>query len=211
MCPHLDPYWLNDLRSTRRTLKDIHEFIKPETVYGMIQDGEMWSYKTNTYFYFKRDRALVSLLYLTGGRINEVLNLRKSQFDFKEDPEFIVIKDFEISKRNKQTIQKEGIPKIDIPLPRVGTFERFTDLVTDYLDILSKDKLFNIGRCRAWSIVNCMTGKWCHYFRSQKISYMVNLLRSALITAKIHGVKNPQTIAHYYKTEWRLHREELKK
>lgn len=212
LSPHLDPYWLNSVRSTRRTLKDIKRFVDPIAIYRMIVDAPIWMYKRNLSFFAKRDRALLSLLYLTGGRINEVLRLRKSQFSF-DDPEFIVIKDYEISKRKKQTIQKEGIPKIDFPLPRVGTFQPFTELVLDYLELTHqfKDKLFRFGRCRAWVLVKYMTGFWCHYFRSQKLSYAVNLFKSALITAKIHGIKSPQTIAHYYKTEWTLHREELKK
>ena len=56
-----------------------------------------------------------------------------------------------------------------------------------------------------------MTGKWCHYFRSQRLSHIVNELKSALTTAKVFGIKNPQTIAHYYKTEWEIHKEALKR
>ena len=42
-------------------------------------------------------------------------------------------------------------------------------------------------------------------------AYVVNELKSALTTAKILGVKNPQTIAHYYKTEWEAHKARAKK
>lgn len=52
-----------------------------------------------------------------------------------------------------------------------------------------------------------MAGKWCHYFRSQRLSHVVNELKSALTTAKVFGIKNPQTIAHYCKTEWEVHKE----
>jgi hypothetical protein len=56
-----------------------------------------------------------------------------------------------------------------------------------------------------------MTGKWCHYCRSQKISDTINRIRSSDATSKILGIKNPQTISHYYKGTWEDFKEELKK
>lgn len=207
--PHPKPYWLEGKREKRRRLKDIKRFIRPDVVYEMIVDGRLWPYLTNKPFYEKRDKALLALLYLTTGRINEVLKITKGQFDFEADPEFVVIKDFEISKRKEATIKREGVPKVDLPLPKVGTLSKFTDLVLDYYEI-SSEEMFRIGRVRAWAIVKYMTGKWCHFFRSQKLSYLVNLFHSALVTSKIVGIKNPQTIAHYYKTAWEEHRDKLK-
>lgn len=208
--PHPYPIWLKGKREKRRRLKDIKRFVEPNTIYNIIIEGESWPYTSEqAEYYKKRDRALLSLLYLTAGRINEILSLNKSQFDFS-DSEFIVIKDFVISKRKKKTIQRMGKPKIDLPLPKVGQFAKFTQLVMEYYEISPK-QLFKIGRKRAWAIVKHMTGKWCHYFRSQKLSYLVNESRSALITSKIVGIKNPGTLSHYYKTEWQEHRELLKK
>ncbi len=60
------------------------------------------------------------------------------------------------------------------------------------------------------AILKQMTDEWCHWFRSQRISYLINKLRSAEIAAKLVGVKAPQTIAHCYKGEWKAHKEELK-
>ena len=61
-----------------------------------------------------------------------------------------------------------------------------------------------------WAIVKQLTGEWCHWFRSQRISYLVNKLRSAEIAGKLVGIKAPATISGYYKTQWRQHKEELK-
>jgi len=208
--PHPTPTWLKGKREKRRTLKTIDRYIDPDQVYHVIVDAPIWPYKKDKELYAKRDRALISILYLMGCRVNEVLRLTKSQFDFDSDPDFIIVKDFQISKRKQKTLKREGIPKLDVPLPKIGTFAKFTKIFLEYYDE-APEKLFKIGRKRAWAITNYMTGKWCHYFRSQRLSHLVNLFRSALLTSRLMGIKNPQTISHYYKTIWKEHREELKK
>jgi len=163
-----------------------------------------------------RDRALLALIYLTSGRINEVLKIIKDQFrEMKElsyypnpDPDVLVLRNFWVSKRKKG----KRHPTLDLPLPRVGTFGPFTQLVEEYLEYLKKgEKLFPFGTSRAWVIVNHITGKWNHYFRAQSLSYQVNRIGSAMRVAKQRGVENPTTIAHYYKGNWLVDKEELKK
>jgi integrase len=44
------------------------------------------------------DIALITTLFLTGGRIREVLNLHKRNFDFS-DPEYITVKGALLEKR----------------------------------------------------------------------------------------------------------------
>lgn len=200
---------------SRRRLADIDRYLSPQEVFSLSCRGKTWPYKRDKAFYVKRDRGLVSLLYLSGLRINEVLRIKKSQFSY-EDPDFVVIEDVKISKRKKRTIQTEGIPVIDVPLPlavedRGGEFQLgyFTEVILSYVDVAEED-LFKISTARAWAIVKHMTGKWCHYFRSQRISHLINKLRSDVITAKIVGIKSPATISHYYKGEWRAHRDELR-
>ncbi len=207
--PHTDPFWLDKVRKEKRTLKDIKRYEPPQKILRVIEESPVWHYKTDLEFHEKRDRALLALLYLTGGRVNEVLKVKKSLFDFS-DRDFIIIRDFEISKRKARTLSREGIPKIDVALPRDGSLLNFTEIVMAYYR-MSDEKLFKFGRKRAWAIVNYMTGKWCHYFRSQRISDIINRIRSSDATSKILGIKNPQTISHYYKGTWEEYREELQK
>lgn len=181
----------------------------PLEIYKIIHKGK-WPYKTRLDFHRKRDLALAALIYLTSGRINEVLRLRKHQIEIDgEDPDFLVVHDFWISKR------KGGKYEVrDIPLPRVGKLAAFTKLVEEYLDRLEPDdKLFKFGSSRALAIIGAMTGDraWCHWFRAQSLSYMVNLLRSTIVVAHDRGVVNPATLAHYYTGAWKEHKEELKK
>jgi len=63
--------------------------------------SKTWIYKEKREFYYKRDRALMSLLFLTAGRISEVLSLTKEQFDFQADRNFIVIRNMILVKRLK--------------------------------------------------------------------------------------------------------------
>lgn len=222
--PHPYPEWLHRRRrieggrfaglhlspvEARRRLADIERYLEPEQIYSMIVTARPWPYRRRVEHHQKRDRALLALLYLSGLRISEALRIKKSQFDLACDPDFVVVRDVKISKRKKKTIQREGQPMIDVPLPKTGRFSRFTDLILDYLQVADED-VFKIGSQRAWAIVKHMTGRWNHYFRSQRISWLVNRLRSDVIAARIVGIKNPQTIAHYYKGEWRAHRDELK-
>jgi hypothetical protein len=178
----------------------------------------VWPYKTRTDFYRGRDLALASLLYLTSGRINEVLRLTKDQFrEDEDDKDFLVCHDFWVSKRMSGVTH----PTPQIPLPRVGKLAPFTRIVETYLGLLEENdaKLFSFGEGRAWSIIDCITndpdteerGVWNHWFRAQSLSYHVNLLRSTIVVAKTRGIENPQTLAHYYTGEWRQHKEDLKK
>ena len=67
--------WLVNVH--RRTLDNV-EYARPSEVLELIK-AKFWPYKTNMQFYQSRDKALLSLLYLTCGRINEVLSLTKKQ------------------------------------------------------------------------------------------------------------------------------------
>lgn len=201
----------------RRTWhKASKRYYDPEGIYQIIHRNA-WPYKTRVDYYRLRDLALASLLYLTSGRINEVLRLVKHQFrEDEEDPDFLVCHNFWVSKR------KAGVehPTPDIPLPRVGRLAPFTEIVEAYLAFIDdEERLFKFSRARAFQITRHITsdpenqqpGKWNHWFRAQSLSYQVNLLRSTILVASDRGVKNPQTLAHYYTGQWKEHKEEMKK
>lgn len=191
-------------RVFRRSVKDIPEYLNPKQIVDLVENAKPVHYKTPIEYYRIRDRALLALLCLTGLRIGETLRLERRQFDVDSDAEFIIIRDVEISKRRKDIV------KIDVPLPKVGVFEPLTMMILDYLTRVKRGRIFKIKRCRAWRIINDMTGKWPHYFRSQRISFLVNKIRSAVTVSRIMGIKSLQTVTHYYKSEWNEHRDALK-
>jgi integrase len=211
-------------KTRRRTVQhDVTQFLEPHEVYRLILARE-WPYKGGQFtvkgtqygrdkLHF-RDRALLALLYLTSGRINEILKITKKQFREmhelsyykKPDSRILILHNFWVSKRKKG----KRHPMLDLPLPRVGKLAPFTQLVEEYLGYLHGDKkLFNFGTSRAWVIVNHITGKWNHYFRAQSLSFLINVIGSAIKVAKQRGVENPTTIAHYYKGDWLASIEDL--
>jgi hypothetical protein len=59
-------------------------------------------YKRDAEFYNNRDLALCATLYLSSGRIGEVLKLKRSQFKLdEEDKRFLLIHNFAVSKRKR--------------------------------------------------------------------------------------------------------------
>ncbi len=168
-----------------------------------------------------RDKALLSMLILTGLRISEILSITRDQIRQQEDLDFVVIHDIQISKRwirkydeDHNLISRTREPILrDVPLPKNGFFQPLTEYVLRHLQTRPHSasvKLFNISRQRAWQITNALTGKWNHYFRSMRISHLINERNmSSVAVAKLLGVKESSTIDHYSKSEWKDHRDKL--
>jgi integrase len=114
--------WLIDVR--RRTNEDIKKRLGLEQIYSLIA-GKTWPYKQQREVYYKRDRALMSLLFLTAGRISEVLSLTREQFDCEADRNFVVIRNMILVKRSKtrkgKPVRHRTAPiRDEVPLPLKG-------------------------------------------------------------------------------------------
>jgi len=199
--------WLIGIK--RRTLNDVF-FQKPSEIYQLIT-SKTYPYKINREFYEKRDRALMALLYLTCGRITEVLSLRKKQFDFESEPNFIIIRNMIVVKRKKKAKRKSRAIRDEVPLPLSGELASFTSLVLDYLKLVEnpEDKLFNFGRNRAYKIVRYVTGQWCHWFRSQGESWYGKVFSNIFALKDYVGVVSAEVLSDYVKTDWREYRKAL--
>jgi len=199
--------WLIGIK--RRTLNDVY-FLRPNEIYEIITN-KTWPYKTNKEFYEKRDRALMALLYLTCGRISEVLSLRKKQFDLESEPDFIIIRNMVVVKRKKKAKRKSRAIRDEVPLPKEGPLAPFTKLVLEYLQLIenSEDKLFNIGRNRAYKIVRYVTGQWPHWFRSQGESWYGKVFSNIFALKDYVGVVSAEVLSDYVKTDWREYRKAL--
>jgi len=207
MCPQP---WLVGVK--RRTLEDIKEFLRPSQIYRLIT-AKAWPYKGDVRhgkdLYEARDKALLSLLYLTCGRITEVLSLRKSQFVFDEDPDFIIVTNMIVVKRKKK--QRKAPPiRAEVPLAREGPLAKFTELVEGYLRMLEGEdaRLFEFGRRRAWQIVKFITGKWCHFFRSQGESWYGKIY-DVFGLKEFVKVTSIETLGDYVQAPWRQYRNKL--
>lgn len=194
---------------TKRGVEDITTFVEVANIIQKVKNAKSINYSTNEYEKQLRDRALLSVLAMMGCRISELLSVTHGQLNFHRYRDFIVVEDVKILKRRKEPIRK------NFPLPKTGVLKPLTDIFQRYLRSRKwrpEDRLFDLGRHRAWEIVKAMTGKWCHYFRSQRISYLINekSIRSVAV-AKMLGIKKVETIAHYDKSEWEDYRERLGK
>ena len=186
----------------KRGVNDIHEYYELAAIVDVVIKAKPLSY---IYEPWKRDRdrALLAFLACTGMRISEALSVTVEQFRF-DMPDFVEIRDVKILKRRKEPVKK------DFFLPLEGILYPLTNMVIAYWKTIKKGPLWDISRGRAWQIVYYMTGKWCHFFRSQRISYLVNKLRSVTIVADMQGVKKSSTIDHYFKGDWKHYKDELK-
>jgi len=206
--------WLVDVK--RRTNEDIKERFGIEQIHNLITSKE-WPYKTQEDFYHARDKALMSLLFLTAGRISEVLSLTKEQFDMEADRNFVIIRNMILVKRlktrkGKPVRHKTSPIRDEVPLPLRGPLSKFTRLVLDYLLLVDdpKAKLLKFGRHRAWQIVNYITGEWCHWFRSQAESYYGKyVFNTPFALRDFVGVTNIESLGPYVKTQWRDYEREL--
>ncbi len=206
--------WLVGVR--RRTNEDIKERLGLEQIYGLIA-CKTWPYKTQPDFYHRRDRALMALLFLTAGRISEVLSLRKEQFDFEADKNFIVIRNMILVKRLKtrkgKPVRHRTAPiRDEVPLPLKGPLSKFTGLVEEYISRIKdpKEKLFEFKRHRAWQIINYVTGQWCHWFRSQAESYYGRyVFNTPFALRDFVGVSDIESLGPYVKTQWRDYQDRL--
>ena len=206
--------WLLDVK--RRTNEDIKERLGIRQIYDLITSNK-WPYRTQLDFYHQRDKALMALLFLTAGRISEVLSLKKEQFDFEADRNFIVIRNMILVKRLKtrkgKPVRHRTAPiRDEVPLPLRGPLSRFTNLVQNYLNLIedSKEKLFKFQRHRAWQIVNYVTGQWCHWFRSQAESYYGKYVFTTPFALRdFVGVSDIESLGPYVKTQWRDYQNKL--
>jgi len=197
--------WLIGIK--RRTLEDIKEFLRPSQLHRLIT-SKTWPYKTRWDFYHARDRALMALLYLTCGRVTEVLSLKKSQFVLDADPDFVIIANMIVVKREKK--QRRAPPiRAEVSLPKEGPLAKFTKLVVEYLKMLPEDaKLFEFKRRRAWQIVRHPTGKWCHYFRSQGESWYGKIY-DVFGLKEFVKVTSIETLGDYVRAPWRQYRNRM--
>ncbi len=180
---------------------NIAKFIKARQIVDMVRDAPSFTYVLDVDKKSLRDRALLALLALTGLRISEALSIDVNQFENTETSYWIT--NVKILKRREEHILQDFI------LPKKGIFGYLTALVMEHKATKKKGKLFDINRVTAWRIINHMTGFWCHYFRSQRLSHLVNKFRSTVMVSDMQGIKSPATISHYYKGDTRRNEKEL--
>jgi len=178
-----------DRHKCKRGVNDIADYLELRQIINLVLDAEVCYYWQPSLAV--RDMGLLAALALTGMRISELLSVEKARVDVQK--EAVWIRNVKILKRRKEPVYK------DFFMPREGVLAPLTDLFIKHLDQVKKGRVFDISRGRAWQIVKASTGKWCHFFRSQRLSFLVNKFRSTVIVGDMQGIKKPDTVAHYFK------------
>lgn len=158
-------------RRKRRSVQEITEFVG-------------WPYLTSLCSKAKdspRDQALIAALFLTGGRVHEVLQLRQSSF--KPQPGFLVCTMTVGKKYKKQKIQdKHGNKRwVTKPTPTTRVFpikasEPLVPFLVKWLRGKKPDQpLFTVSRIRVYQLTTKLDPDiYPHWFRAQRASQLAS-------------------------------------
>ena len=149
----------------KRSVRDIIEFCGWDALVAMAQRATS-----------RRDAAIIATLFLTGGRVSEVLSLIVDDFDLSNQ-EVIILRHMDVSKRFKKTGEKIVNGKKEWITEKVFAHRSFAILkkeplvpfLLDYLVTLKPGaKLFSLSRVRIYQIVRKLSGMYPHWFRAQR-------------------------------------------
>jgi len=189
----------------RRTLKFIQYYPTPKEIYSQIVNAEPWSYKTDMEFYQTRDRALAALTYLLGGRISEILRLKKNQFLIDHDK--VVVRGIQLSKSRYRNRPRREQYREEAWLPMQGERSSLTHLVLDYLQLLEGDALlFSFGRVRAWQIISKLLGVPCHWLRAYCENYLYDNWGKDILAVSDYIKVDPRTLQLYIRRSYQKYK-----
>jgi len=115
-----------------------------------------------------RTRALFSLLYLTAGRISEVLDITIEDIipTTKKDRPVWEINLINLKNKNRK------MKKILVTLDREENII-LARYVNEYVKTLTGKKLFTFSKQRAWQLLDKHTGFNCHFIRHIRLTHLV--------------------------------------
>jgi len=158
------------------------------------------------------DRALISALFETGGRVSEVLMLGKDNFVVQKP--FLVVKAMPVLKRYSKIgeyvdengkVRWKTRKKIGYRTFPIHMNEPLCPSLLEYIDKIKEGKLFHIGRTQVYRIVRSLdTNIFPHWFRAQRASQL-----ALEYGFDVHDLidffnwKSLQTAIHYSRMGWK--------
>jgi site-specific recombinase XerD len=160
----------------------------------------------------ERDRALISALFETGGRVSEVLQLKKDNFVVQEP--YVVVKAMPVLKRYSKvgefvdrkgrkrwrTSEKKSYRTFPIHMK-----EPLCLSLLEYIEERRTEKLFDIGRFQVYRVVRSLDNDiFPHWFRAQRASQLAleyGFDMHDLID--FFNWKSLQTATHYSHMGWK--------
>jgi len=189
------------LKKTKRSVEIVESFCGWDYLLKLVEKCEC-----------ERDRALISALFETGGRVSEVLQLKKDNF-VAQNP-FLVVKAMPVLKRyNKVGEYRDKNGKTRWLTERKIAYRTFPihmkeplcEPLLSYLTKIDEGKLFHIGRIQVYRIVRKLDENiFPHWFRAQRASQL-----ALEYGFNIHDLidffnwKSLQTATHYSRMGWK--------
>lgn len=193
-------------RTVQKYLKQGKKFYTPLEILELLRKMENpysdWDPRRKDRL-FIRDKTLISLTIISCARMNEVLQVKKTQLNYDKEPKFLVIERFRVSKRKKR---REEFIELPLTIKETAKLYPFTEMFIDHAKSIKKeeDPLFKIGYRRANQIISSLNPDiFPHFLRACGFTYYLNLLKNPFGVAEMFGVKKAQTLRRYYSGGWR--------
>jgi len=142
--------------------RDVKEFCGWDRLSEIVEKiGEL-----ETPYPSKMLQALIATLFETGGRVSEVLKLRRGNFDLGSDSSLAIVKAMPVLKRKPETSTDRTIPI------------KRSDPLWPYIEAWLEDKkpddiLFDISRSKVWGLLKEIDEElYPHWFRAQRASQL---------------------------------------
>jgi len=200
-------------KGKRSVKRDFPWFDPPEIVREYIEAPG--AYRRGSYTLELRDRAFMSLLYIGGARIVEVVGgvTRAGYFpglstvNFVDQGEFLMLRGLKAVKYKYTKIGSKWVPinnwklypnRPEIPIPCKGPLAWIGNHIENWLEIVGEGKLFRITPNRAYHIIHGKTGLMPHYFRAMGLKLWYRLFnKDAFRLKEFSGHKDWNSLAVY--------------
>ena len=161
-----------------------------------------------------RDKAFISLLFLTGARISELIQLRRRDLRLEENDgrRYLVV-------RLPTLKRKSGVPVRDIPIPLEEPL--LSNILTYVRTLEPNARLFPFSRRWGLELLKRLAREsgvrdgdvWCHLLRASRISELKGYL-SQIEISEFAGWTLPKSfgpIRHYVYLDWRSYAHKMPK
>lgn len=146
-----------------------------------------------------RTRALFIMLYLTAGRVSEIVNsaVKKQDIELKYRQNRAVM----LIKMPNRKHRKRHWKDIPIPLDKEGVLVK---LLNEYLkDLFTEDALFKFGKIRAYQLIRAEVGWNNHWIRHLRLTHLVlNYDFNEQILVRFAGWTNSLPAKEYMELRW---------
>ncbi len=161
-------------------------------------------YETAQTIQDERARVLYVLAYLTGGRITEILSLRKKDMTIQKVNNRMTLAIELRNLKNKRRMQKT------LPIPFDGDDAKFLNLIRDYINEFNQDDLLFEGqnrmpmtKIRAYQILKKNADVNPHWMRHLRLSHLRLYYRfDAFELQKFAGWSDIKPAQHYMEIGW---------